>query len=132
MLLGIMGIAAYWDWKERKIYISLPILAIIAGLLVHVLCREQTITDAIGGAGIGLIVLLIASCSNESVGIGDGLMLIASGIFLGFQRNLELLLTALFLVGGAALFLIVVKKKKRNYTIPFLPFLLAAYLLLLG
>lgn len=132
ILLGVLGIAAYRDWKEKTVCLYLPLLAGIMGLLIHLAFREHTLADVLGGVGIGIIVLLIAACSGECVGMGDGLMLMASGAFLGFWRNLELLLTALLFVGAAALFLIVIKRKRRDYRVAFLPFLLAAYLLQLG
>lgn len=132
ILLGVLGIAAYRDWKEKSICLYLPVFAGIAGLLLQLFAGEYTLVDLAGGAAVGLVVVLIAACSGECVGMGDGLMLMASGIFLGFWRNLELLITALLFVGGVALFLIVVKRKKKDYRVPFIPFLLAAYLVQLG
>ena len=82
--------------------------------------------------GIGVVLLLIAWTGRECIGAGDGVMLVASGTFLGFWGNLRLLIAALFLAAVAALFLLVIKRKGRNYRMPFLPFLLVAYLFQLG
>lgn len=128
MLLAVLGMAAYRDWREKNIYLYMPIMAGIVGLILHLIYREHTLMELLLGAGLGGIMILIALVSRESIGIGDGVMLMVSGIFLGIWKNLELLLTALVLVGVAALFLIVVKKKRRDYRVPFLPFLLVAYL----
>jgi leader peptidase (prepilin peptidase)/N-methyltransferase len=62
------------------------------------------------------------------VGLADGMILIVSGIFLGFEKNLEVFVAGLFLVGITSLFLSVIKKKGRTYRIPFAPFLLVGYL----
>lgn len=132
LLLGVLAITAYRDWKEKVIYLYVPMLAGVAGLILHLFYQEHTIMDVFCGTGIGAVVILIAMISGESIGIGDGVMLMVSGIFLGFWGNLALFFTALLLVGLAALFLVVIKRKEKNYRVPFLPFLLVAYLFQLG
>lgn len=128
VLLGVLGVTAYRDWKEQNVYLYMPVLAGIAGVLLHLFYQENTITDMLLGVSIGGIVVLIAWISKESVGMGDGMMLMVSGVFLGAWGNLQLILTALLLVGGTALFFVVIKRKGRDYRVPFLPFLLLAYL----
>lgn len=129
MLLGILAVGAYRDWKEKHIYLYLPAGALVLALILHILCRERAITDMLSGAAVGVIMIIIGRFTGEAVGIGDGLMLVASGVFLGFWENLCLLMTALLLVGCAALLLATLGKKRKDYRVPFLPFLLAAYLL---
>ena len=92
----------------------------------------QKLTDLLLGAGIGAVLLLAAWVSREEIGYGDGAMLMASGIFLGFWRNVELFLTALMLIVPAALFGLIVKHRRKDYRMPFLPFLFAAYVFQLG
>lgn len=128
VLLGVLAVTAYRDWKEQKVYLYIPLIAGIAGLLLHIFFAEQTVWEVLAGVLVGALVVLIAYVSQERVGMGDGIMLMVSGIFLGFWRNVELFFTALLMVGLVALFLLVVKRKGRNYRVPFLPFLLAAYL----
>ncbi len=129
MLLGILAVSAYRDWKEKQIYLYLPAGALVLGLILHILCRERALTDMLAGAAVGIVMIMIGWATGEAVGIGDGLMLVVSGIFLGFWENLCLLMTALLLVGAAALLLMAVGKKGKDYRLPFLPFLLTAYLL---
>ncbi|MBP3487129.1 MAG: prepilin peptidase [Roseburia sp.] len=131
-LLGVLAVTAYQDWREQKIGIYLPCAAGIVGLLLYLFYREHTLTDLLLGMGIGVVMLLIAWTGRECIGAGDGVMLVASGTFLGFWGNLRLLIAALFLAAVAALFLLVIKRKGRNYRMPFLPFLLVAYLFQLG
>ena len=132
VLLGVLGMAAYKDWKEQRVYLQMLFVAGIAGLILHLLYEEHTLVDLLGGVGVGVVILLISWGGGECIGLGDGMLLMVSGLFLGFWDNLRLLMTALLLVGGVALFLLVIKKKKRSYRVPFLPFLLAAYLFQLG
>ena len=129
LFLGIASLMAYADWKEQKISLVMLLSDGAAGILVQLAFREQTAAEVICGAGIGGLVLMLALVSREAVGAGDGMILIVAGIILGFWGVLELLMTALLLTGIAALFLLVVKRKGRAYRLPFVPFLLAAYLL---
>ena len=83
------------------------------------------------GAAVGFAMLGIGFLTREKIGYGDGAIVAVSGIFLGFTENLEMLCIALILLELMALFLIVVRKKGRRYRIPFCPFLLAGYLVIL-
>ena len=129
MLLAVLAVSAYRDWREKQIYLYLPIGALILGLIWHLVCRERALEDMLLGAVVGLVMIIIGKVTGEAIGIGDGMMLVVSGIFLGFWGNMCLLITALLLVGCVALFLIVIGKKGKDYRLPFLPFLLVAYLL---
>ena len=56
------------------------------------------------------------------------MILVVSGIFLGFEKNVEVFVMGLFLAGITSLFLSVIRRKGRTYRIPFATFLLAGYL----
>lgn len=131
VLLGMLVVSAYKDWKEKTVYLYILFLAGIMGLILHLVYHDRSITDLLAGALVGAIMIFAAWVSKESIGTGDGAMLIVSGIYLGFWKNLMLVVIALFLAGGAAIFFLFIMRKERNYRIPFLPFLLVAYLLIL-
>lgn len=128
VLLLVLAGAAYEDLKEKRIHVFIPVGAAAIGLPLHLLWRQQTFGDVLLGMAVGVVVLLFAVLGRGGIGAGDGMTLAASGIFLGFWANLTLLMTALMFAGVAALFLLVIKRKGRNYRMPFVPFLLAAYL----
>ncbi len=128
VLLLVLAGAAYEDLKEKRIHVFIPVGAAAIGLLLHLLWRQRTFGDVLLGMAVGVAVLLPAVLGRGSIGAGDGMILAACGIFLGFWANLTLLMTALMFAGMAALFLLVIKRKGRNYRMPFVPFLLAAYL----
>lgn len=127
IVLGLFAVTAYRDWKEKSIYLYIPIIAAIVSVILHLVYRDNSLVDMLSGAGIGAVMILIAWVSKESVGIGDGVMLMVSGLFLGFRANMELFITALLLAGVAALMLMVGMRKERSYRMPFIPFLLVAY-----
>lgn len=129
MLLAVLAVSAYRDWREKQIYLYLPVGAMILGLIWHLVCQERALEDMLLGAVVGLVMMIIGKVTGEAIGIGDGIMLVVSGVFLGFWGNMCLLMTALLLVGCVSLVLIVIGKKGKDYRLPFLPFLLVAYLL---
>lgn len=131
VFLGMLGLSAYQDYKEKKVSLYCVLFAGIAGIALHILFLEHSVADILAGMSIGAVVLMISWVSRGRIGLGDGMVLVISGIFLGFWQNLKLFMMALLLAGIWSLFLLTIKKKGRNYRIPFLPFLLAAYLFIL-
>lgn len=80
--------------------------------------------------GVGL--LGIAEMTGESLGYGDGLLFLVTGIYLGGWDNCSLLMTSLVLAFVFAIIQILVRKKSAKSEIPFVPFVLSAYVLYLG
>ena len=128
LMLGFFSISAYQDYRKRKINVYFLLTGGIIGLLVHLYSMEFDIIEILFGMGIGIMILLYGFLLGGGVGFADGMILIVSGIFLGFEKNLEVFVAGLFLVGITSLFLSLIKKKGRTYRIPFAPFLLVGYL----
>ncbi len=128
LMLGFFSISAYQDYRKRKINVYFLLTGGIIGLLFHLYSMEFGIIEILFGMGIGIMILLYGFLLGGGVGLADGMILIVSGIFLGFEKNLEVFIAGLFLVGITSLFLSVIKKKGRTYRIPFAPFLLVGYL----
>ena len=75
--------------------------------------------------------MVLSWISHGSIGAGDGAVLVATGVFLGFWGNLRLLFLALILSALVAGYLLVIKRKGRKDRMPFIPFLFLADLLLM-
>lgn len=131
VLLLTLAIATYQDIKEMKINIWLPIVSVGLGMAWRIIVVNGTWIDIFQGSLMGAICLMISWISNECIGTGDGLMLMVSGIFLGFWKNCIVFIFAIGMVGLVGLYMFAVKKKGRNYKMPFLPYLLAAYICVL-
>lgn len=77
---------------------------------------------------MGLCIVCLRFLGIQMLGAGDGLVLVITGILLGFGSNMELLLAGLFL---ASLYGIVRCLKEGVHSgkeIPFIPFLFLGYL----
>lgn len=127
-LLVFMAAAAYQDWKEKQINAAILLVAAFCGMVLQAGLQKESIRSILAGVSVGLVLLLLAWITGGSIGAGDGMMFMVCGVYLGFRENMNLLMTALIMAGITALFMIVVKKKGRNYRLPFVPFVLAAYL----
>lgn len=127
MTLGLLFVCSIEDIKRKEVGVYKICVIGIAGIVMHLLFGTIEIYSMLGGAAVGVILLILGKIFRGSIGCGDGLVLIDTGILLGVSENLELFGTALFLAGIFALILSVFFRKKKNDTIPFVPFLLAAY-----
>ncbi len=128
LILGFFSISAFQDYRNRKINIYFLLTGGIIGLLFHLYSMELSIIEILLGMGIGMMILFLGLWSGGSVGRADGMILVVSGIFLGFEKNVEVFVMGLFLAGITSLFLSVIRRKGRTYRIPFAPFLLVGYL----
>ena len=130
-LLGMLGFCTIEDCRKKRILLCPVLLFGIAGLILHLYYRNITIYSLLAGCLIGAFLLLISKVTGGKIGIGDGLVLIVTGIYLGFENNTILFLHGLFFCGIWSLLMLLTKKKKGSDEVPFVPFLLLAYVKML-
>lgn len=124
---SLLLISSLLDICYKKISLILLTLYFLGGLVWRIGFCNISVIAVLSGITIGMFMLLISKLSNGAVGMGDGLLLIVTGCLLGIRKNLMLLFVGLVVAALVSLFLIVIKKVKKNYEIPFVPFLLIAY-----
>lgn len=86
--------------------------------------------DALRGMLPGILLLLIAFATKKA-GYGDGIALSCLGLVLGGSGCLLLFSISLFLTSLCAMALLAVHKVRRDTSMPFLPFLGAAWIIVL-
>jgi len=129
VVLGLLGISSIEDLKTKKV--SGMYLIGFALLAVYLQIRHihLPLASVLGGAAIGFVFMGITILRMDAMGLGDGMVLIIVGIFLGFRQSVEVMIIAIFLVAIYALFLVVIRKKDRKTEIAFIPFLFISFLL---
>lgn len=132
LLLFALGAAAILDMKTREIPVVLAAGAFAGGLTLQLIIGKLVFYEILLGCLVGLALVGISILSHQAVGLGDGLMFIASGAFLGLTDNLFLLLISLGLSSLAAVALLIILKLKGKARVPFLPFVLCGYICLLA
>ncbi|MGN1314508.1 MAG: hypothetical protein ACI4VG_05765 [Lachnospiraceae bacterium] len=135
MLACYLGAGAIMDGRWKKISTAYLWLGMV--LALGFWWKEWN--DG-GRSGIVLLLCLLPGsffliCSyftKEKVGGGDGLLLLILGIWLSYPAIWQLWLMAMFMITLWAALLLLAGKANGNTRIPFLPFLLAANLILWG
>ena len=124
-LLGIFG---YIDWKKREVPVVLLIAVALMGMGFCILERRP-IESVIYACVPGILMLIFSKISRESMGYGDGLLLLGMGAFLTYKSVVVISLMALGIGGIIALVLVAMCHKKGNFEIPFIPFLTLSYMI---
>ena len=126
-MFGLLGICSIEDIWKKQIHSIVVIAFAIYGIGIQLYDGSMDYRDSLGGICVGAIMYLISVASEERIGKGDALILIATGIYLGFWNNVALLWAASLLAGMVGLLLHCVWSKSKQYQMPFVPFLLIAY-----
>lgn len=80
---------------------------------------------------ISCLLLLIGKFTADGIGKGDIIIIACCMLLLGYEQGVLLLIIALILSGITGIFLLVVKGLDRKTRMPFIPFLLIGYVVML-
>ena len=130
-LLGLLGVCGIEDVKLKKIRLFVVNAFAILGVIFHLIYERISWLDMTLGALVGVVLLVISYFTKEKIGYGDGLLFVATGIYLGFWNNLVFLWLSTSIAGIYGLVMMLLKKKKRDSEIPLVPFMLAVYVIAL-
>lgn len=86
----------------------------------------------IGGALLGVVFFFISKYSGEAVGYADSWMIFVQGLYMGIWKLAASLGIAFLMAGIWGAGMLALRKKNRKETFPFLPFLAAGYLGVMG
>lgn len=116
------------DIKTREIPIVLILIQFIVIIIIFPFRKDIDIIESITGGLLGGFLVLISKVSRGRIGVGDGLVLSVTGIGLGVKSNFIMILYGMLFAAIFSMVLIIVKKVNRNYKLPFIPFIFAAYI----
>lgn len=131
MLLGLLGFFSLEDIKCKKLTVIYILMFGISGVLLHLVSPICSIYSILCGMFLGIVLLLIGFVTRGGVGLGDGILLVVTGVYLGGYGNLELFMGGIFLASLWSLGMLIFKQKNRKDEIAFVPFLLFSYLTML-
>ena len=81
----------------------------------------------LGGMLFGGMILLFCILSRGKMGPGDGIVFMLTGLYLGAEENLALMLLSFFFAAGWSFIAICFFHRNKKEKIPFIPFLLPIY-----
>ncbi len=126
ILLGVLALFAWIDLKQKEFSLLLLGASAALGFLLFFVTDNGSLFGVLGGMCVGGVLMLCTLASRESIGLGDGLLLVVTGIYLGLWENLVLLFLAAAFCAATGLILVLMKKCTRKQTLPFAPFLLVS------
>ena len=131
IVLLLLAVSSLEDLRRMKIYMPPLYAALAMGILWAIFGDSALFLYRLAGLLSGGLLLLLAFFSQEAIGRGDAVLFLALGIWLGLWESLLLLTASLVLAALAGIFLWI-RKKSMKQAFPFVPFVLIAYVLMLG
>ncbi len=130
VLLGTLGVHSIEDVKRKEITISVTLFSAILGILLHLFYQDESIYSMLAGMFSGILIVFLSIISKGKIGMGDGVVFMLTGLYLGLWKNLLLMLLSFCLAAIWALCVIICKPKHRQEKMPFMPFLFIGYIVL--
>lgn len=122
-----LALNTIWDIRTKKLPVILLICFGMAGIIINIILPEYSIKELAFGIAIGVVLWSISYMTAGQIGNGDGLLFVVTGIFIGEMNNFVLLLWATVFCALAAGVLLLIKRVNKKDRIPFVPFVLLAY-----
>lgn len=124
-------ILAAWQDLHRK-SVSLWLYAGYGAAGVIRFMGEGLKPANLSGLVVGLVLLAAGRAAGGAIGSGDGWFFVVSGLYLSLVENVRLLLNGVLLGGLFCLLLLLYGRMKgkrmKGKTVPFLPFLVPAWI----
>jgi len=123
---GFLFTCAVYDIWSQKIpsVLICGFIAVMAGYRMMMFIRGVSTVAEIVGLLLPGVLLLILSYVSAEIGSGDGLIIIATGCYLGALRNIGMVFLAFLLAAFVSMGFLIKGKSMRNKKIAFAPFIL--------
>ncbi len=126
-ILLFLFVAAFIDYQKKEIPIILPIVGFIPAITLSLITKTPVFLDMVLGCLIGCLSIILSKITKQAIGYGDGMILICTGVALGFLKNLILVALSLIIAACTCALLMFVKRKRTKDEVAFIPFLLGGY-----
>lgn len=128
IILAGLILLAFLDIKKREIPV-VPVVAAGVMLVVYRLCTGAGTGIIAVGLLPGLVMMFLSFCTRGGIGVGDGLVLCVLGVGCGVEQAVAVLGLAFVLAALTAAILLATGKAGRKTEFPFLPCVLAGYII---
>ncbi len=129
LLLGILlAICAAEDQKTGRLRLSVLAIFAAAGIACFIILQPFGLWEGLSGLMIGLLFAALSLITEGKIGMGDAFLIAVAGIYLGGWESAALTMGALFLSALFGVVRIIQKKADRHTEMPFVPFMLASFL----
>ncbi len=125
---GYLLFLSVTDIRKRKLRLGILLAGFPIVTAVRLISRDIPAAILLAGAAVGITFLIISKATEEAFGYGDSILIMILGILLGFWSVLCLLVAAFFMAAVFSGIMLVKKRFTRKSSMPFVPFLTAAYI----
>ena len=127
-----LGWMSLFDIKSRRLPVLYIAFGFMSALAVRIIFNNVPLRPYITASVIGIIFILISGFSKEKIGYGDSFMILITGMLLGIENLMFVLFSAFIMCFVTGIVIMYIRKSIRNMSLPFVPFLFAAFILLMG
>lgn len=127
-LLALLLPSAWLDFKYKKVWLPWLLIFFIEGIFISIV-GITNIDDCIKGMLPGFILIVISKITDGAIGLGDGYLICVIGCLVGVNKMVGILVISMFLAAVTGCVLMIVLKFGKKRTMPFVPFLLFAFLI---
>ena len=130
-ILSYLAYQTYKDIREKSVSLKSTIVFSLTGVVINIVITNITIINMLLGITVGLGVILIGKLMKDGIGAGDGAVLSSIGVLIGGKMCLLVFLMAITISAAVVIVLLVFRKVKLKQELPFIPYILCAYMLIL-
>lgn len=114
-----------FDLKNKKIPVILVMFFAGIGMICYFFAEGKSMMSVLLSLLPGAALLALGHCTRESIGYGDGFIVLVLGLFIGFSRCAASVIAGFFISAMFAIVLLLMKKVNGKSRIPYAPFLAA-------
>jgi len=130
-ILSYLAYQTYKDIREKSVSLKSTIVFSLTGVVINIVITNITIINMLLGITVGLGVILIGKLMKDGIGAGDGAVLSSIGVLIGGKMCLLVFLMAITISAAVVIVLLVFRKVKMKQELPFIPYILCAYIWIL-
>lgn len=127
-----LGCMSLFDIRSKRLPDKSLYLGILAAISVRVIFKGLPLKSYIIAALIGVLFITVSYFTNEKIGYGDGLIILYTGLLLGVENLLFIIFSALVMCSLTGIVFMITRSIKSDFSLPFVPFIFAGFMLLLG
>jgi len=100
VLLLLLIICAVEDFRRKEVTVTYILLFGTVGVVLHLFYPNCSVYSMLWGLLLGIGIMAVSLLSRGSIGMGDGILLTVTGVYLGGYENLELFLLGVIFCGS--------------------------------
>ena len=132
-MIGMMTYLSVEDIRKKTIPVIPLMIWGIVGVVQHLIYGRIDSYSMVAGVVPGIVAYMLSVATHEKIGKGDALLLIVTGIYMGFWMNMFMLWMGLILAAIVGVATMASFKKLKNNELPFVPFLsLSCLIIIIG